>query len=189
MTWQPGACIAVYGPDGTTTRPYSLSGGVGDPYSELLIRRIDQGAVSSWLADLTPGQRCEVSPPFGWFHPGEPEGVSRVFAATCSGIAPFLSAIRSGASFPEKVLWGLRSADDVVFVEEIPNLEVFVSQGDLGRWLGVRLNQALSPDLLTPSYHVYACGVDVMIEEVMRWAELQGVPEDHLHRECFFTAP
>lgn len=187
VEWRPGDCVAVYGPESGHSRPYSLSGGTGDPYTELLIRRIDGGEISPWLCGLRPGRICEVSPPFGWFRPGGPGDAPKIQFATGSGIAPFLSGLRSGCAPAEKVLWGVRDAGDVVFVDEIPNLEVWVSRGDPGPWNRGRLTGGLDGIAPPPDAHLYMCGLDAMMDDVAAWAKAGGVGERRLHRECFFT--
>ena len=188
LPWTPGDCIAVYAPEGGVSRPYSLAGGREAPYIELLVRRIDGGEISPWLCDLEAGARCEVSPPFGWFRPMDPAGAPKMYFATGSGIAPFLSALRSGHPPVHRILWGVRDRGDAVFTEELPGVEVFVSRGDPGSWREGRLTQALEETSPPAGSHLYACGLDAMIDDVAAWAErLSGQETPPLHRECFFT--
>jgi ferredoxin-NADP reductase len=185
--WQPGDCIAVYAPNSGESRPYSLSGGVDDPYIELFIRKIDGGLVSEWLFHRVAGDRIEVSTPFGWFRTAEPEPAPKIYFATGSGIAPFWSALRSGADQPRAAYWGVRSLDDVVLPDLFTSLEICVSQGASGPWRSGRITSCLQEIPLLPEAHYYACGVDRMIEEVAAGLMKRGVDEDRIHRECFFT--
>lgn len=187
--WTPGDCIAVYAPAGGASRPYSLAGGRDARYIELLVRRIEGGEISSWLTGLQAGDRCEVSPPFGWFRPMEPPAAPKVYVATGSGMAPFLSALRSGHPPAQRILWGVRDRGDAVFTEELPGVEVFVSRGDPGPWRRGRVTDGLvCGGALPAGTHVYACGLDAMIDDVAArvegFAGGEGLP---LHRECFFT--
>lgn len=188
LPWSPGDCIAVYGPDGSTTRPYSLSGGVDAGEVELLVRRISGGTVSDHVTRLRAGDRVDVSPPFGWFHPAKPVGAPKIFFATGTGIAPFLSAVRSGAEMPGRVYWGVRDAEDVCCGEEFDDLRVCVSRGEPGPWTRGRLTERLDEVPIGPDTHYYACGLDRMIEDVAAFLSAHGVTEDRIHRECFFTA-
>lgn len=184
VPFTPGDCIAVYGPDGKSTRPYSLSGGSGEAFLELLIRRIPGGMLSDWLARRQVGERIEITPPFGWFRPAEPAGAPKIWFATGSGIAPFLSAIRSGADSPVACYWGVRTAEDLDGID-FPGVIPCISRGQGATG---RITEHLQQVRTDPDNHYALCGLDAMIEEVSRYLEGRGVPADHLHTECFFTA-
>ena len=182
----PGDCLAVYGPDGVTTRPYSLAGGTGDPHLELLVRRIPGGVLSEWLCGRVPGESLRISPPFGRFRPSLPVGSPKVFFATGSGIAPFLSALRSGAPAPLAAFWGVRSVLDL---EGFPNhgFTACVSRGPAEGAHAGRITDLLDQAPLGGDLHYYACGLDAMIEEVSAFLDAAGVPPARVHTECFFT--
>lgn len=182
----PGDCLAVYAPDGTTTRPYSLAGGVGEAELELLVRRIQGGVLSGWLCDRVPGDRVWITPPFGRFRPAAPEGARKVWFATGSGIAPFLSALRSGEPNPLRGFWGVRALEDTQGVPRV-GFTCCVSRGETGPHLEGRITEQLSKVPLEPDIHYYACGLDAMIEEVSAWLERHGVEPSRIHSECFFT--
>lgn len=181
MPWTPGDCVAVYAPEGGESRPYSLSSGVEDPETELLVRRIPGGRISDGLTRMQAGDRIDVSPPFGWFRPAEPAEAPKIYFATGTGIAPFLSAIRSGADMPERVYWGVRDRADLFAAEAFDRLETRVSGEG-------RITDLLSGVPVEPGIHYYACGLDRMIEEVSAHLKTRGVEETRIHRECFFTA-
>ena len=187
MTFQPGDCIAVYGADGRTTRPYSLAGSVHATTLELLIRRIPGGEVSGMLATKVPGDAVEITPPFGWFRPASPAGVPKVYFATGSGMAPFLSAMRSGAPPPRAGYWGVRCLEDLDGVQ-VDGFRACVSCGPSGTHHAGRITALLPTVPLEPDLHYYACGVDAMIEEVRNYLAARGVAAGRFHSECFFTA-
>lgn len=186
FAFRPGDCVGVYGSKGTISRPYSLSGGVGDEKLELLIRRIPGGQISEWLYTLVLGSRVEISPPFGWFHPGASEHPQQVWFATGSGIAPFLSAWRSGGVRPVQARWGVRSVQDLEGIDA--PFEGFVSQGDCGKHRAGRVTDALDEITMGPEFHYYLCGLDAMIEEVAEGLLGKGIREEQIHRECFFQS-
>jgi len=183
VAFTPGDCIAVYAPDGKTTRPYSLSGGTGDPYLELLIRRIPGGVLSDWLSRRSPGDLVQITPPFGWFRPADPPEAPKIWFATGSGIAPILSALRSGANAPVAFYWGVRRAEDLDGIT-IPGVTPCISGGPVptGRITGHL--QQVRTDV---GIHYSLCGLDAMIEEVSAWLEAKGVSPSRIQRECFFT--
>jgi ferredoxin-NADP reductase len=188
LPWTPGDCVTLYGPGTEEGRPYSFSGPPDAAYTEFWIRRFPQGRISSFLTRLEAGSTVEVSPPFGWFRPCEPAGVSRIFIATGTGIAPFLSALSTGPSASVLILWGMRRSLPVPDVLSGYALQRCVSgEGKAG---GVpRRVTDLLPELdLGGMPHFYLCGLDVMIEEVSRILRERGVPDQRIHTECFFTS-
>lgn len=184
FSFRPGDCIGVYGPKGNISRPYSLCGGTEEAELELLIRRIPGGRLSDWLYALPVGAPLQISPPFGWFHPGEAEHPEQVWFATGSGVAPFLSSLRSGGVRPLAARWGVRRVEDLEGIEG--PFERFVSRGAPGGCRAGRVTQALEAVRIGPEVHYYLCGLDRMIEDVSAFLLARGVPEAHVHRECFF---
>ncbi len=184
--WKPGDCIAVYGPDQSgISRPYSLCGSIFDSELELWVRKFPGGQVSEYLCSCRVGDEIRVSPPFGYFRPAEPENADKLYFATGTGIAPFLSAIHSGIAKPGEIFWGLRQP--LTYQPDFP-VRMFLSQSvqaDAGQG---RITQVLPNLHFTRDTHVYACGLDKMIEEVLGYFSERGLPEAQLHRECFFTA-
>lgn len=186
FAFRPGDCVGVYGAEGNLSRPYSLAGGTGDAELELLIRRIPGGLISDWLFSLPLDSRVEISPPFGWFHPGEAACPEQVWFATGSGVAPFLSALRSGGIRPFHARWGVRSAADVQGIDW-PYARC-VSRGDPGGAGAGRVTGDFDAVRIGPGVHYYLCGLDAMIEEVSALLEARGVGADRIHRECFFQS-
>ncbi|MGA0333746.1 MAG: ferredoxin--NADP reductase [Kiritimatiellia bacterium] len=186
LKWSPGDCVAVYAAeDSGISRPYSLSGAVGASEMELWVRRMEGGKVSPFLSSCREGERIWISPPFGWFRPGEPPAADKLYFATGTGIAPFLSAFLSGFAPPRQLYWGLRRP--LENFEPPEGLPLSVSLSCAGETPG-RITEHLPRIRFTGQTHVYACGLDRMIEEVLGYFAEQGLPESQLHRECFFTA-
>jgi ferredoxin-NADP reductase len=190
----PGDCIALYAEDGVTSRPYSIASGTRERQLRLLVRHIEGGAVSDKVAHLRPGDLVKVSPPFGWFRPGT--RAPFVFVSTGTGIAPFLSHLRTNpASPPLVLLHGVRrreEAGELQWLKEVcPDVRLAVSreQAPPGAHRG-RVTDLLDQDLLSGSVtcHYYLCGLDAMISDVTEWLVERGVRRTQIHRECFFNA-
>jgi ferredoxin-NADP reductase len=111
----------------------------------------------------------------------------RLFFATGTGIAPFLSALRSGISPPRLLLWGMRHP--LTWPEDLSGISCLrcLSRGNAPGCLPGRLTDRLAEIPLRGEPHVYACGLDRMIEQVCAHFTARGLPTTHLHRECFFT--
>ncbi|WFB34721.1 FAD-binding oxidoreductase [Kiritimatiellota bacterium B12222] len=184
--WIPGDCIAVYKEDASgVSRPYSLSGDARTERLELWVRRFTAGVVSDELTRKRVGDTLKISPPFGWFRPAEPKESDQLYFATGTGISPFLAAIRSGMAAPRKIYWGLR--EPLVETDFPANVAIeycLSRRGPAPRRVTDVLDQVEYHD----ETHIYACGLDQMIETVLGYFADKGIPAQRLHRECFFTA-
>lgn len=190
--FEPGNCVAIFN-HARESRPYSISSGTQEPVLRFLIRHVPNGAVSSWLAARQPGDEVRVSDPFGWFRPGQSAaGEGSVFIATGTGIAPFLSFLRSGPDrSPLACFYGVRHEAEAFApteLEAVPDFRLAVSRETANGHFHGRVTGLLEGIPLDPETHYYLCGLDAMITEVSLWLEDQGVEYTQIHREVFFYA-
>jgi len=190
MAFEPGSCIAVFNPQGES-RPYSIASGIGESVLRLLIRRIQGGQISAWLANCQPGDGVTVSAPFGWFRPaGAQADEKRVYFATGTGIAPFLSCLRSRpAAQPELCLYGVARQTEAFALTELqrqPWFRLATSQEQRNEYFYGRITGLLDQVPLAADIHYYLCGLDSMIDEINTWLESQGIDFTQIHREIFF---
>lgn len=193
VAFQPGNCFAIANADGVS-RPYSTSSSTGEKVLRFIIRRMPGGRVSGWLAERSPGDRVQVSAPFGWFRPGyggEP-GAPSVFIATGTGIAPFLSVLKSMPELePLLCLYGVRSPADAVEREYLQSrcpLRLCISREAVAGYHHGRVTDLLGEMPVLNNANYYLCGLDAMADEVSLWLERQGVHFTRIHREVFFHA-
>ena len=151
------------------------------------------GEVSDYLAECKPGCEVRVSPPFGWFRPGEQAGQRPfVFLATGTGVAPFVSYLRSQPKArPEVFLYGVRHGADLVdadWLREAGGVRCAVSREEKPGCFHGRITGLLESLPQDDQHDYYLCGLDTMIDEVTAWLESRGVPISRIHRECFFNA-
>jgi len=189
--FEPGNCVALFNQD--ESRPYSISAGTEETELRFLIRSIPQGCVSSWLAQRQPGDRVQVSDPFGWFRPGNSTaGQDSVFIATGTGIAPFLSCLRSSPERPPRAcLYGVSRAEEAFALKELealPNFQLAISREKTDGHFHGRVTGLLESLPLGPTIHYYLCGLDAMIDEVSDWLEQHRIDYTQIHREVFFYA-
>jgi len=190
VQFEPGACVALFS-NGTESRPYSIAAGIGEGVLRFLIRRVPDGKVSHWLAQRKPGDKIQASAPFGWFRPGRAvAGARSVFIATGTGIAPFLSYLRSNPQqVPELCLYGVRQQAEAFNLEELQRIENFylaLSQEEINDHFYGRVTGLLDQIPLADDINYYLCGLDTMIDETSSWLENQGVAYTQIHREIFF---
>jgi len=193
VDFEPGDCVALYAADGKTSRPYSFASGTDEEIARFVIRRMPGGIVSTYLSERKPGDRVKISPPFGWFRPGNVrDGEGFVFIATGTGIAPFLSHFRSRPEQPPaQCLYGVRKLEDAVDLEwlrTLCELRLTVSRERVGGYHCGRVTDFLEDMPVSKQTHYYLCGLDAMIDEVSLWLERHEVDVTHIHRECFFNA-
>ncbi len=192
LEFQPGDCLALFAADGRVSRPYSLASGTSENVLRFVIRLMPKGEVSTYLSTRKPGDLVRISPPFGWFRPGEHADERKfAFIATGTGIAPFLSYLRSNPTKrPECLLYGVREAQDAVdlpWLRSVTTLHAAVSRQDVEGLQRGRVTELLGR-LPKGDVDYYLCGLDAMIDEVTNWLEGQGVDLSRIHRECFFNA-
>ena len=190
VQFEPGACVALFS-DSVESRPYSIAAGTGEDILRFLIRRVPNGIVSNWLAQRKPGDKVQASAPFGWFRPGRAVPGSRsVFIATGTGIAPFLSYLRSNPlQIPELCLYGVRRQEEAFNLNELQNMGNFqlaLSQEAVNNHFYGRVTGLLEQVPFAADIHYYLCGLDTMIDEISSWLENHGVEYTKIHREIFF---
>jgi len=193
FSFQPGDCVAIFAANGQASRPYSIASPPGQNSLRFVIRRMPGGEVSDYLAGLTPGSLIKISPPFGWFRPGEKaENAPFVFVATGTGISPFLSYLRAPAPLPPlQLFYGVRQQEDLVepsFLAQRAPLFLAISRERVHNTFHGRITGMLDKMIIHPNAHYYLCGIDDMIDEVTIHLEAKGIPTRHIHRECFFNA-
>jgi ferredoxin-NADP reductase len=101
----PGQSIALSLGD-IPPRFYSIASGNAEATVEVLYDLVEDGLLTPKLAALTPGEEVLVSRPFGRFR--DQEGPS-CWVAAGTGIAPFVSMVRSGAVAEKTLIHGSRS--------------------------------------------------------------------------------
>ena len=193
IAFTPGDCLALFAEDHRTSRPYSIASGAGEDRLRFIVRKIDNGVVTSYLSTRAPGDLVKASPPFGWFRPGPREDHSPfVFIATGTGISPFLAHLRSFPDDPPaQCLYGVRTLSEAVNLDQLRqwcDLRLAVSRECVPGHHHGRVTDLLEEMPVSPGAHYYLCGLDTMIDEVTNLLEQRGTLITNIHRECFFNA-
>lgn len=190
-------------------RSYSICSAPGDGVMRVAIKRLDDGAFSTWAnTTLAVGQAIEVMPPAGNFTIDFSPSHAKHYVAFAvgSGITPIFSLVKSALSMEPNsrftLFFGNRASSAVLFREEIEDLKnmymerfsvVFVMSREHqdielfnGRLDGAKVNQLLSV-WLDPSDIDYAfvCGPQTMIEEVVQGLQDKGLQRDQIKFEMF----
>lgn len=187
--FEPGAHVTVRVPDGTL-RKYSLC---GDPSERgrwrIAVKREDagRGGSRSLHERARAGDAIEVSAPDNAF--ALVPASAYLFIAGGIGITPIMAMAEQlqqiGAPF--ELHYSTRTPSSGAYVDELKRKygrklhhyqTVSAQRIDLTNLLG---QQPLGT-------HLYVCGPDAMIEDVLRLAKEAGWPSQHVHAE-HFTAP
>ncbi|HLU78830.1 MAG TPA: 1,2-phenylacetyl-CoA epoxidase subunit PaaE [Burkholderiaceae bacterium] len=190
-------------------RSYSICAAPSDRQLRVAIKRLNDGAFSSWAnSELQAGDTLDVMPPDGHFTVAFDPAQARHYAAFAvgSGITPILSLIKAAldtepnSSFT--LFYGNRASSAVLFREEIEDLKnqymtrlsiVYIMSRehqdiDLlnGRLDGDKVTQLLGR-WLDPAMidHAFVCGPQDMTESVIAALQEKGVAKDRIKFELF----
>jgi len=110
-------------------RSYSIASPAGEgPHVELTVERISDGEVSPFLTDeLRIGETIELRGPIGGYFTWDPGStLPLMLIAGGSGVVPLMSMLRTrhhtGSKVPTKLLYSSRSAEDIIYRDELDTL-------------------------------------------------------------------
>lgn len=184
-----GQCFSLGTKDLGVNREYSMYSGANSPYLEFLIREIEDGVVSSRLAQCTPGDIIEVAGPFGSFCLDEKatEHTKYVFVASGTGIAPFHSFVQTYRDLDFVIFHGVRYRFEQYGCDEYDSNRYFsaISRADSGSQ-SLRVTDLLAMANLDTDALYYLCGNQKMIVDAIEILRAQGVPGSAIYTETFF---
>jgi ferredoxin-NADP reductase len=172
---------------------------------DITVERIDGGEVSPFLHEtVIPGDRLEVRGPIGGYFVWEAAlGGPLLLVAGGSGVVPLMAMARhralAGAGVPARLLFSSRSADEIIYADELDRL---ASAGDgfevvhaLTRrqppgWTGYarRIDEPMLAEVLEPlgaATRAFACGPTSLVETVANGLVRLGLPPDRIRTERF----
>jgi ferredoxin-NADP reductase len=172
-------------------RSYSVASSPGDPLVELLVERLDDGEVSTHLADVVePGDALEVRGPIGGWFVWEGDGPALLVGGG-TGVVPFVAMWRTALELGRTDL--LRIAVSTRTVAELPYVDELRAAGALvvttrepsGIRPAGRLTAADLVPLWEPGQTAYVCGSTPFAEAAGRLLVGLGVPADDVRVERF----
>jgi ferredoxin-NADP reductase len=110
-------------------RSYSIASAPEDESLVLTVERLEDGEVSPYLADaLLPGDELELRGPIGGYFVWEDSfGGPLLLVGGGSGVVPLRAMLRHhravGSSVPARLLFSARSLDDVIYRDELRQLD------------------------------------------------------------------
>lgn len=197
IQFEPGQYVRIH-PAGTDFhRSYSMANVPGSNHLEFFVRLVPDGAFSGWLANAKPGDKVELSVPHGTFFLRDEER-PRLFVAGGTGVAPFLSMLRSmngkAQNQPTTLLIGARTPGHLFALDELkairealPHVQVRLA---VEQDANPECHHGYATDLITglcldPATRVYLCGPPPMVEAGRKAAEAAGLPRQDVLCERF----
>ncbi len=183
----PGQWIRLFFKD--ASRDYSLVSAPDAPRLIFCVRQVAGGRISPLLAETAIGETVPISGPHGYFvH--KPSDRQPVFAATGTGIAPFVSMARSGVS-GFILLHGVRTSGDLIYrdaasdraAHDVPCLSE-PGEAAAGAFSG-RVTDFMASRLPPGDYDFYLCGRSDMIRDATLIAD-ERFPGARVHAEIFY---
>jgi ferredoxin-NADP reductase len=184
--------VRLTAPDGyRAQRSYSVASAPEDPHVELFVERLDDGEVSTFLADVVaPGDQLEVRGPIGGWFVWDGTGPALLVGGG-SGVVPFLAMLRHARSRGLTDL--LRIAVSSRTLVELPYAMELMDAGALivltrephGDRAASRLMGAELMALWEPGQTAYVCGSASFAEAASRLLVDLGVPDHDIRVERF----
>ncbi len=207
--FEPGQWINLVLPllSGEVRRAYSIaSAPEGSNRFELAVTLVENGPGSRYLHNITEGSVITAIGPHGLFTRAADDPHPALFVGTGTGVTPLRSMLRaalaSGSNAPLWLLFGARYEQDILYRDELAELEARHSQLrhliTLSRpgqtWSGSSgYVQTHVPALLRElematgaSPHVFVCGLERMVKSVRELCRGElGVDRKRVHTERY----
>lgn len=189
FSFSAGQVVAIDLVSDGQPRLYSIASGEKDEYVDILFDEKPDGNLTPRLSQLKNGDFIYVSDPFGTF---TSENHEAYWIAAGTGVAPFVSMIRSGLSSHKILVHGGRMNENFYFspiIEQImgKNYVRCSSQlADTQHYKG-RLTEWLKTEASLPiHYHYYLCGSPEMVVQVRDILIERNIPFKNIVSETYF---
>lgn len=183
-----GQVISLTANSSVQPRMYSICSGEPDPHLSILFDVREKGTLTPLLVELHPGDKIWITPPHGNFliRPGRAWCI-----ATGTGIAPFLSALRSGLIRDKRVIHGVPSAEycyGATEFQKIAGTEYIrcTSRRHTPETFPGRVTRYLAENDLPRDILYYLCGSTEMVLEVRDLLIEKGIPYRQIQTEIYF---
>lgn len=187
VVFEPGQYVRITPKGAGFHRSYSMANVPGTDRLQFFIRLVEGGAFSQWLSAAKSGDKVELSTPHGTFFLRD-EDRPRLFVAGGTGVAPFLSMLRSMVDRPPAkrttFVIGARTPGHLFAMDELKSLGEKLEAVDLQ--IAVEhdaqegCHTGYPTDLITklgldPATRVYLCGPPPMVEAGRKAVEAAGL--------------
>ena len=186
--FEPGQVVKIGYGNAQPPRIYSLCSGNRETEAAILYNIKDDGYLTPKLAKRVPGDKIDVSLPYGNF---TDNSAPAWWIATGTGIAPFYSMLRSGFSQNRKVIHGARCFIQLYFENQMEHLlgknYIRCCSRENGRDIfHGRVSGYLAALENLPAVNYYLCGKALMVVEVRDLLISRGIPFENIFSEIYF---
>jgi len=169
-------------------RLYSIASGEDEEFIEILYTEKSDGQLTPMLSLLKNGDRVLVTQPYGTF---TNYSDSPVFIATGTGIAPFISAIKSKRVSNVTLIHGVRACDYFYFSDMLKkqlgeNYIQCCTGFASSEYFDGRVTKYLREFPVNPNKKYYLCGVAEMVVDARDILISKGVPFSSIISEIYF---
>ncbi len=195
----PGQYVNVSVPGTQETRSYSFSSKPGVEEATFLIRNLEGGVMSSYLADrVASGDRVELTGPMGIFYLREMKR-PQLWLAGGTGLAPFLAMLEKvaedGTDQPIKLYYAVTKAADLVELDRVEQLAekigcvtvvtILAADDEEHELKGYVTDHLSAQDLNDGEIDAYLCGPPPMVDAVSAHFKTLGVEPAQFFYEKF----
>jgi ferredoxin/flavodoxin---NADP+ reductase len=169
-------------------RLYSIASGETDEFVDILYTEKPNGQLTPMLSHLKKGDKILSTPPFGTFTEYASNGV---LVATGTGIAPFMSMLKSGKGKNATLIHGVRTPEyfyfEDFFKESLKdNYIQCCSRYCSTNYYDGRVTTYLQEHPVNPDKKYYLCGVAEMVVEARDILISKGIPFGNIISEIYF---
>lgn len=182
-----GQCFNLGIPGMGINREYSMCSSETSPFLEFLVRVVSEGLVSTRLATLAVGDALEIDGPYGEFClPHQFDKRDYLFIASGTGIAPFISFVKTHPEIQYQVWHGIRYNEERYGQKDF-RADCYIpciSSNSDGKSL--RVTDHIEKNIPHSETMIYLCGNRNMIVEMVDKLISFKIPTDQIIVEAFF---
>ena len=188
-----------------TQRSYSIASPPEESRLVLTVERLEDGEVSPYLADvLSVGDQLELRGPIGgYFAWSVADGGPLLLVGGGSGVVPLMAMLRhraaKRATLPARLLVSWRSADDIIYRDELERLAASdkslkvihtLTRVQPAGWTGFsrRIDRAMLQEVAPPPAErprIFVCGPTALVESVATTLSELGHEPQKIRTERF----
>ena len=187
-----GQFFSIGMPDMPYNREYSVCNSAHDDYIEFFVRYVDDGTLTPKLFNAKIGDDIKVLGPYGEFYLKDFDATKKyLFIGTGTGIAPFLSIIKTHNPKNYSIMHGIRELKDQIEGVDKHKYELYVSREEVlnapNIFKGRVTNYVQKKiDEIDENYLFFLCGNSLMVSAMHELLIKNEINNNQIFTEIFF---